>query len=492
MAEWYDWTGEPGPWQTNEAPDLWAGGSPQFNEGGRDTLSLEDQVRRAVANRPDLYAPNARGGGGGTNWLSTIAGLIGPAASAVSSIAGGARGASASREASRLQSDALTRGIDLQTAQWLQQQANQAPWLQAGREALPALMRLAGQGAPESFRGRPGINPRDERYNLPGTQPGWSPQQFQGPQAPNAEAYRWTPGQGPRAADYRYTPGQTPDAAAYTYTPGAVPTLSGAELLANDPGVQFRMDEARKGLEASALARGSGMSGAALSALQRQSQDQASQEYGAAYGRASEQAQLREQWAQRATSQNFGQAMSAAELRERVNQVATQQGWSQAQAEAAFREQMAQQSSQQGWNQALQGQQNEFGQDLQAQQWNQAQAQQHDQEWYNRIFQRANTEYGRDTAANEQAYGRELTDYNSWLQSQNTLWNRLGSLANIGQTATNQVGNQGQAAQNTLAELLARLGQAQGTGAAGEGLAWTRALGGVTNNVTSTLAGLNR
>ena len=34
MAEWWEWSGEPGPWESNAAPDLWSGGSPTFNEGG--------------------------------------------------------------------------------------------------------------------------------------------------------------------------------------------------------------------------------------------------------------------------------------------------------------------------------------------------------------------------------------------------------------------------------------------------------------------------
>lgn len=63
-----------------------------------------------------------------------------------------------------------------------------------------------------------------------------------------------------------------------------------------------------------------------------------------------------------------------------------------------------------------------------------------------------------------------------------------------GQTAllTLQKAREQQAAQTQLGSLLAQLGTAQGVGAAGEGLAWTRALGGAANNVTSLLAGLNR
>ena len=137
-------------------------------------------------------------------------------------------------------------------------------------------------------------------YQLPGTTPGWTPQNI------DAGAYRWTPGQGPSAQDYRYTPGNIPQAANYRYTPGAVPTLSGKELLANDPGVQFRMDEGRKALEASAAAKGGLLSGPTLAALQRQGQELSSQEYGNAWNRASQQAQLREQWGQAASTRWAG------------------------------------------------------------------------------------------------------------------------------------------------------------------------------------------
>ena len=69
-----------------------------------------------------------------------------------------------------------------------------------------------------------------------------------------------------------------------------------------------------------------------LAALQRQGQELGSQEYGQAWKRASEQAQLRESWGQRASEMGYGQAESAARLREQINQVASQQGWTQAQA----------------------------------------------------------------------------------------------------------------------------------------------------------------
>ena len=142
------------------------------------------------------------GAGGG-------AGIGGPLLSALGSLGGGAIGSNAANEAARLQSQALNRGIDLQTAQWLQQQQNLAPYLQAGQGGLAQLQQLAGREQPD-VPGRPPRPSVAADYAMPATTPGWQPQTYQGPQGPNAGDYRWTPGQGPQAADYRYTPGQHP------------------------------------------------------------------------------------------------------------------------------------------------------------------------------------------------------------------------------------------------------------------------------------------
>ena len=526
MADWWEWTGEPGPWESNAAPDLWAGGSPTFNEGGGYSapigpglgwdvggypmgaagsgLSLEEQVAQAIAQRPDLYGESvSSGAGGGGNWLQQLlsgggqalsslfgqGGAGGPLLSALGSLGGGVIGSNAANEAARLQSQALNRGIDLQTAQWLQQQQNLAPYLQAGQGGLAQLQQLAGREQPQ-LPGVPGML-YGEQYQMPGTTPGWTPQPYQGPQGPNAGDYRWTPGQGPQAQDYRYTPGQTPDAAAYRYTPGAVPTLSGQELLANDPGVTFRMAEGRKALEASAAARGGLLSGPTLAALQRQGQELSSQEYGQAWNRASQQAQLREQWGQQASQMGFGQAEAAARLREQVSQIASQQGWSQAQAEAAFREQMGQLASQQGWNQALAGQQNQFGQGLQAQQWNQQQAQQYQQEMYNRQAQQAQQRYAQDLTAQNTAYDRQQAQYRQQLAQHLLPWEQASTLANLGGQATSMYGTQGGTASRGISDLLAQLGTAQGTAPAASGLSWQRALTGATNQVRPLLSALN-
>jgi hypothetical protein len=514
--------------------------------------------------------------GGGSNWLSSILSALGPAASVIgpilkggASLVGGNIAANASQDAAAAQTSALNRGFELQTAQWLQQQANQAPWLQAGQQALPELQKLAGQAAPTLQQAAP---IRGTNAPMPGTTPGWQPSLYAGYQqtaTPSAAQYAYQPGQGPRAGDYRYTPGaqpqagqygyqgpqavqaegyrwtpgQGPRAQDYRYTPGDVPTLSGQDLLANDPGVQFRLQEGRNALEASAAARGGALSGPAMAALQRQGQELSSQEYGNAWQRASQQAQMREQWqqvatqqgwsqaqteaafreqmAQQASQQGFAQALSgqgqqwqqgmtgaqydwqraqqATQLREQLNQVASQQGWSQAQTEAAFREQMAQTASAQNWGQAaneaeLRAQQQQFGWNagFQTQQQGQKEAQSYEQQLYDRLMQQNQTQYGRDWQQREAENQRMADLYNSQRLSQSTAWNQQAALAGYGQQAAEQLRVGGQNTATQQANLLSQQGTAQGTGAAGEGLAWTRALTGVANQFPGVLAGLNR
>jgi hypothetical protein len=291
---------------------------------------------------------------------------------------------------------------------------------------------------------------------MPGATPTWAPAQYRGPGAVQAGDYQWNPQQGPQAANYRYTP-------------GAVPTLSGAELLANDPGVAFRQSEARKALEGSAAARGDLFSGQNLKALQSRSQDLASQEYGQAWSRASQQAQLREQW----------------------NQMASQMGWSQAESEARFREQMAQQSSAQNWGQALQGQGQEWTQGFQVEQDRQRQQQQFDETYYNRMQAQNNAIYGRDVARNETDYTRQQGDYRQRLAQFLLPWEQSSTLATLGGQAVGMAGQQGQSATNAISRLLEQLGQSRAGTTLGQALPGQTATNTVANTLASVLSRLN-
>ena len=107
------------------------------------------------------------------------------------------------------------------------------------------------------------------------------------------------------------------------------------------------------------------------------------------------------------------------------------------------------------------------------------------------MMQQSGMQYGRDVAQNETDYQRQLAQYNSQQQNQNTQWNRLAGLAGVGQTAANQLGETGAYTQRNLSSLLSQLGLAQGTGAAGSGAAWSKALGTGTNTLASVLSKLN-
>lgn len=472
-----------------------------WDAGAMSPDFFQSDAYKAFTGWGDPSGPGSSGdplfsGAGGGGLLSTLGSLagglggllgrnaswLGPAVSGLTGLGTGAIGASAASDAARLQSQALNRAIDLQTAQWLAQQERTAPWVQAGQQALGQLQGLAGQGQPMLGQ----LGPiSGASYGLPSATPGWGVRAYQGPPPIDAAAYRYTPGQGPRAADYRYTPGAVPETS--LYRPGAVPTLSGAELLANDPGYQFRQDEARRALEASAAARGGLVSGATLSALQRQSQDLASQEYMSAWQRASQQAQLREQWGQAASQINWGQQLQQAQTREDWNRLAQQLGFQQAQTEAQFREQQAVLASTQNFQQALQGQQTAWQQGMTWEQNLQQQMQRWNEQHYANQLQQNQLLYGRDWQQREVEYQRLVDQYNAQRQAQQTAWNQYAGLAGYGPTAISQLGTQGAAYGQQAGNLLGQLGSAQALGQLGPANAWAQGLGALTSNINSAV-----
>ena len=108
--------------------------------------------------------------GGVGSFLGKNAGTLGPLASTLGGVVSGAIGSNAAGNASAQQAEALNRGIDLQTAQWLQWQANQAPWLQAGQQALGQLQGVSGRDGPQQPGATSAIRGSD--YGTPGQRPG--------------------------------------------------------------------------------------------------------------------------------------------------------------------------------------------------------------------------------------------------------------------------------------------------------------------------------
>ncbi len=157
------------------------------------------------------------------------AALIGGAVAAGGSIAASKIQSNATKDASATQQTEANQALDFQKQQYADQQANQAPYLTAGKTALEQLSSLTGPN---------GLTAYGKTFD-PGT--------FNGGPAFKA----------PTGADFM-----------------------------NDPGYQFRLAEGQKALERSAAAKGTATGGAALKAATRYGQDYASNEYGNVYNRA--------------------------------------------------------------------------------------------------------------------------------------------------------------------------------------------------------------
>lgn len=116
---------------------------------------------------------------------------------------------------------------------------------------------------------------------------------------------------------------------------------------------------------------------------------------------------------------------------------------------------------------------------------------------------KAEQQYGQNYASNEytNVYNRALTNYNTGIQNQTNTFNRLATLAGIGQTSTQQVAAAGQAAAGNVSSTSVNTGQNIGsalqTGAlrssgyqTGAANAWANSLGSV-GNLASLYAMLN-
>ena len=87
--------------------------------------------------------------------------------------------------------------------------------------------------------------------------------------------------------------------------------------------------------------------------------------------------------------------------------------------------------------------------------------------------------YGQDMGSQEfgNAYNRALTGYNANVARSDTGYNRLASLAGLGQTATNQVATAGQNYATNAGNLMGQAGQATAAGQLGTGNTFNNALG---------------
>lgn len=225
-----------------------------------------------------LGALGLGGGGGGTlATLGDIAGILGPAISGGTSILGAITAADAARDAARTQAGAANDANALLWQMYNQNRADLAPYRQAGYASLGQLAGLVDQpfALPEAF----------DPSGL-----GFDP-----------SAYAFTPEAG------RFTSTQP----AFTDPSLAFTPPSGQQVLTDDPGYQFRVQQGMKALEGSAAARGGLLSGSTARGITNYGQQAASQEYGAAYNRALGRNQL--QYGR--TQDQYGRELAENELR---------------------------------------------------------------------------------------------------------------------------------------------------------------------------------
>jgi hypothetical protein len=161
----------------------------------------------------------------------------------------------ASREASQTQAAASDAAVQLQREQFEQTRADLAPWREAGAWALPRLQQMIRQGPGQPFQAPRGLDPRQ-----------------------------------------------------YTFVPPTAATLQ------QDPGFQFRLQTGMQALEGTAAARGGLLSGGALRGALDLGQQMGSQEYGAAYGRALGQNELRYGRALTANQDQYNRALQQWQL----------------------------------------------------------------------------------------------------------------------------------------------------------------------------------
>lgn len=183
------------------------------------------------------------------------------------SLVSGYLGSQAAGRAADSQTNAANRANDTQLQMYNQTRDDQTQYRQAGNNALDILSgRQAGYGDLQK-KYDTAISNRENLVNLIKGSGGQTDARW----GPGAEAYN------KEAEGYR------------SQLDAMGPQLSGAQLgqniMSQDPGYQFRLDQGNKSINAAASARGRAVGGATMKELTRYGSDYASSEYGNAYNR---------------------------------------------------------------------------------------------------------------------------------------------------------------------------------------------------------------
>jgi hypothetical protein len=227
---------------------------------------------------------------------------------------------------------------------------------------------------------------------------------------------------------------------------------SGQQVLNEDPGYAFRVQEGQKALERSASAQGQLVSGGQLKAAQQYGQGLASQEYGNAWQRAFAKQGFNTELAKYANEQNYGRALKENEL------------W--------FGRGLT--KNQMDYERGLTGNQLWYGR-----------AYQQNQDLFNRGLTQNQMDYERARTANETDEERRFREYQTNLATQTGLrqlrYNELANLAGMGQTSATNLGQQSANFGAQMAGNTTSAGAAQAAGRVGTANAIMGGLQGVGN-----------
>jgi hypothetical protein len=192
---------------------------------------------------------------------------------AAAGLAGSAIASSGAKSAAKTQAEAASQATAEQQRQYNQTRSDLSPWTQSGTAAASRLNALAGLGNESAI-----------------SDPYYAQRQDINAQIADLTAKAAKPGIGFMARYYNDKAAKLQsqlDAlpAAPTATTGTATGATSADIMAMDPGYQFRLSEGQKGIERSAASRTGTLSGAATKAMSRYNQDYASNEFGNVFNR---------------------------------------------------------------------------------------------------------------------------------------------------------------------------------------------------------------
>jgi hypothetical protein len=469
----------------------------------------------AMAGAGGIPAAAAAGGGllGGLGALGPYAAIAGPAVSAGSSLLGGILAGNAAKDAAQTQVGAAQAANDQLLALYNQQRADMMPYLGAGYAALGQLGTMADQPLPygaytptPTLQAAPyGFDPNAYAFDASALRFNPSAYQFDPGATFDPNLYAFHPEylrfNAPNApldpTQYAFTPNAPVSADQYRFAPP-----SGQQVLNDDPGYQFRLEQGMKALNAQSAAKGGLMSGGALKAAQRYGQGLASQEYGAAYNRALGQNQLAYGRALQENQDLYGRSRDKNVMDWQRAQYGNETTYNRALGENQLRYARELQGNQMGYERALTGNQLDYNRRLAQNQMTYDRALTGNQLDYNRALTQNQLGYERGLQGNQLQYGRAyqqnadeaaraLSGYQTNLNTQLALRNQqtdlLGRIAGLGSGAQSQQAGLSANLAQQLAGNITGAGASQAAGQVGASNALTQGLSGVGNAANSYL-----